>query len=184
MRVTSFQLELKLLLSRRMMHHGYYFTAPDGKILGPRSLDSIREFLESGHIEATAEVCRETEEEWQPLVKLLAEEQREREAETSKALPETLESPDKPLATEVTAQPQAVTTRGGLSLAMLLTDMQDRPLAVDFGQGALPATIETIGDDLVTLATVKHHEVYHIPLARIFRIVENPETSSAVIEVR
>ena len=155
------------------MEDRYYFTDSAGKILGPRPLREIRTFMDTGHIDPVSEVCREHSTDWEPVVKVLAAHPEARE-------PSETVSPvsDNVIASATAAAPaQAVATAPkaqGVLLSQLLGDLQERPVAVCLEKDGtwIPASIEMVHADFITLSLRGDDATTHIPLSRLRRIEE------------
>lgn len=157
------------------MSERYFFTDKEGKILGPRPVQEIRTFFESGYLEPTAEVCREGEEKWQSLPVFLKETASQVELTQAPFVAE-------PTAREPAVNPPSSSSASGLALRVLLTELKDRSLTLVVLSEALgAASLETVGEDVLTLSVPSTNEILHLPLARLCAIREHTETSETTL---
>lgn len=167
------------------METRYYFTDSTGKILGPVVLSEIQAYVETGHIDPTAEVCVENETEWTPYFKVvneLAASDSQDDAKTTEVAVATQTSPP-PVLKEIAVEhaPKKLTLRA------LLEELQSQPVYLQFnGEDGTEeaASIENIGEDLLTLTLSENLNVVHVPMGRLFRITESLETGRAILDIR
>lgn len=162
------------------MSQQYYFTDPSGKILGPTDFNNIKTYVETGHVDATVEICCEDETVWTSYYKVAAELEKTTDTQPAK--------PDVEVPTPTTAEKPVVNDPipKGLSTKDLLNELKEKMVTMQCaGESTVTkVTIENVGEDLITLASVEDANIFHMPLSRLFRIVENIDSVETHLEFK